>query len=164
MAGGGGAAGPGAPVDASAPDPWTYNGQPVTKIDVKGCRPYYGCDVCTLTLAGSADAAVPNNYGLPSQLLCSPPPAEPGTVDSSSLVDQGGLSLPALCGFSAPDGGSSPTITEIVLQPDVGPSPRSGFPNAYCQFLPGPTIAEPDGCLFLNLQDDFCVSDCSQCP
>jgi hypothetical protein len=147
-------------------NPWTYNGQPVTKIDIQRCRPYYGCDVCTFTLAGSADAAVPNYYeGLPSQLLCSPPPADPGAVDSSSLAGQGGVSLPALCGFSAPDGGVSPSITEIVLQPNAGPaSPRSGIPNAFCQFLPGPTIAEPDGCLFTNLQNEFCVSDCQACP
>src|SRR6516162_988979 len=47
-AGASGTGGP--PVDASVPVPWTYKGQRVTKVDVQRCPPYYGCDVCTLTL------------------------------------------------------------------------------------------------------------------
>jgi hypothetical protein len=154
------------PVDASVPNPWSYRGQPVTKIDVKRCRPYDGCDVCTLTLGSSGDAAVPNlDYGLPSP-ICSLPPADAGTSASSSLVEHQAGPIPPLCGLVAPDGGISAMITEIVLQPNGdAESNQSGFPNAYCQFLPGPTIAEPDGCLLQTLSnDEFCVSDCSECP
>lgn len=148
----------GSSVDASVPNPWSYQGQPVTKIDVQRCRPYDGCDVCTFTLAGSADAAVPNYYELPPQLICSSPGA------SSSVAAQDSGSLPLLCGLVAPDGGVSPTVTEIVLQPNPGATPNpSGFPNAYCQLLPG-TIAEPNGCLFTELGNEFCVSDCAACP
>jgi hypothetical protein len=159
----------GSPVDASVPDPWSYRGQHVTKVDVQRCAPYYGCDVCTLTLAGSAVPVVPNlDYTLPNP-ACYPPPADAGTDASSSL---GGHKIPAppppFCGIAAPDGGdsgNSGTITEIVLQPDSDTPPfLPTIPNAYCEFLPGPTVAEPAGCLFTNFEDEFCVSDCLACP
>jgi hypothetical protein len=134
----------------------------VTKVDVQRCYPYYGCDVCTLTLAGSADAAVPNDdYGLPSP-SCYPPPGDAGTDASSSMVQQ---PFPPFCAVVAPDGGVSATVTEIVLQPNSDAPPnQSGAPNAYCQLLPGPTVAEPNGCQLFTLSSDFCVPSCWACP
>jgi hypothetical protein len=156
----------GSPGDASMPDPWSYRGQPVTKVDVTRCAPYYGCDVCTLTLAGSAEPVVPNlDYTLPNP-SCWPPPAGDAGADASSSPggDQGPTILP-FCALAGPDGGASGTITEIVLQPNGNAPPNpDGIPNAYCQLRPGPTIALPHGCLLLTLEDDFCVPDCSACP
>jgi hypothetical protein len=54
------------------------------------------------------------------------------------------IPLPPFCGIAAPDGGASRTITEIVLQPDGDAAPfLPTIPSAYCEFLPGPTVAEP---------------------
>jgi hypothetical protein len=144
----------GASVDASAPDPWSYDGRPITRIDIQRCRPYVGCDVCTLTLANPVGTAVPNNdFTLPSA-LCAQPGADAGT---------GGLSLgPIFCGFTAPDGGPT-MITEYVLQPNADTPDGNGFRSASCQFLPGPVIAEPNQCL-VSFQDDFCVPTCGGCP
>jgi hypothetical protein len=157
----------GTPVDASVPDPWSYRGQRVTKVDVTRCAPYYGCDVCTLTLAGSAQPVVPNlDYALPNP-SCYPPPADAGTDASFSLVEHLPVPIapPPFCAVAAPDGGDSGTITEIVLQPNGDAAPiLPSIPNAYCQFLPGPTIAEPHGCLLTTLENDFCVSACLACP
>ena len=157
----------GSPVDASVPDPWSYRGQAVTKVDVQRCYPYYGCDVCTLTLAGSAGTVVPNlDYALPNP-SCYPPPADAGTDASSSLSEHlpPPIVPPPFCTFAAPDGGASPTITEIVLQPDLDAAPiLPTIPNAICQFLPGPTVAEAKGCLLTTLENEFCVAACSACP
>jgi hypothetical protein len=153
----GGATGTGgSPVDASVPFPWSYHGQALSKIDIKRCPPYDGCDVCTLTAAGSGDEAVPNlDYAFP-QPICFSSLADPGT-------DAG--SAPYICNLVAPDGGAFPPITEVVLQQKGGAGPnQTGFPNAYCQFLPGPTIAEPDPCALRSFMGEFCVSDCSACP
>jgi hypothetical protein len=138
----------------------------VTKIDVQRCVPYDGCDVCTLTLAGSADAAVPNNdYVLPSPACYPPRAADAGTDASASFDGPAVPPFPPFCGLVAPDGGASGMITEIVLQPNADEPPNlGGIPNATCQFLPGPTVAWPHGCLLTTLQNEFCVSDCAACP
>jgi hypothetical protein len=139
---------------------WTYDGRPVTKVDIQRCPPYYGCDVCTFTVVGAADAGMPNYLTLPT-LTCFQPPVDGGTGASSSGGD---LVDPAPCGIGAPDGGVAPMTTELILQPDTNPPfSQNGYPSAYCQFLPGPAIASPNGCSFY-LSNEFCVSNCASCP
>jgi hypothetical protein len=153
----------GSPVDASVPDPWSYGGRPVARVDVKWCPGNSYCAVCTLTLGGPADAAAPNSdYGLPSP-ICYQPPVDAGTDASSSLPVHWIAPIP--CMVHVPDSGAYAMFTEVVLQPNSDAAAKlSGYSNAYCQFLPGPVSVSPlNGCQ-LTLSSSVCVSDCSLCP